>query len=100
MLRLISIRDLRNTPGKLWRLLRRDKAVGLAVNGVPKAVVLEVEDGNVEQLVNLVRQVRAMDTLMRLRLQAAQHGGEELTEEEIGKEIRAARRDARRARSA
>lgn len=100
MLRLMSLRDLRNTPNRLWRALRRDKAVALAVNGVPKAVVLEVEDGDVEALVTLVRRVRAMDALMRLRIQAAAHGTDGLSDAEIDTEIRAVRDASRRARSA
>jgi hypothetical protein len=96
----MSLRDLRNTPNKLWRALRRDKAVALAVNGAPKALVLEVEDGDVESLVDLVRQIRAKDALMRLRIQAAASGADLLSDAAIDAEIAAARAAARRARTA
>jgi hypothetical protein len=99
MLRLMSLRDLRNTPNKLWRALRRDKAVALAVNGTPKALVLEVEEGDVEAMVTLVRRIRATEALMRLRTQAAAQGTDQLSDEEIDAEI-AATRAKRRARSA
>jgi hypothetical protein len=100
VLRLMSLRDLRNTPNKLWRSLRRDKAVALAVNGTPKALVLAVDDGDVESLVALVRQIRARDALMRLRIQAAVSGADQLSDEEIDAEIAATRAAARRARTA
>jgi hypothetical protein len=104
MLRLMSVREFRNTPNKLWRSLHRDKAVALAVNGVPKALVLDVADGDLESLVALVRQIRSRDALMQLRLQAAAAGADQLTDAEIDAEIAAtrpaARPAAKRARSA
>jgi hypothetical protein len=100
MLRLMSLRDLRNTPNKLWRALRRDKAVALAVNGVPRALVVDVEGGDIEALVALVRQIRAKDALVRLRFEAALQGTDKMSDEEINAEILATRAGSRRARSA
>jgi hypothetical protein len=96
----MSLRDLRNTPNKLWRSLQRDKAVALAVNGTPRALVLEIADGDLESLVALVRQIRAKDMLMRMRVQAATSGADKLSDAEIDAEIAATRRPARRSRLA
>jgi hypothetical protein len=95
MLRLMSLRDLRNTPNKLWRSLRRDKAVALAVNGTPKALVIDVDDGDLESIVALVRQIRAKDALTRLRMQAATSGTDALDDAEIDAQIAATRRTRR-----
>jgi len=100
MLRLMSLRDLRNTPSKLWRALREDKAVVLAVNGTPKALMLEVPEGDVEAIVTLVRRIRAADALTKLRLQAAAKGSDALSDEEIDAEIARTRAGRRRARTA
>jgi hypothetical protein len=96
MLRMMTIRDFRNTPSKLWRSLRTDRAVALSVNGVPKALILGVEGGDIESVVTLVRQVRAKEALMRLRTQAAAKGADQLSDADIEAEITAMRRGRRR----
>jgi hypothetical protein len=96
MLRMMTIRDFRNTPNKLWRSLRTDKAVVLSVNGTPKALILDVENGDLEAVVTLVRQIRAKEALMRLRAQAAESGADQLSDADIDAEITSARRARRR----
>ncbi len=93
---MMTIRDFRNTPNKLWRSLRADRAVALSGNGVPKALVLGVEGGDIEAVVTLVRQVRAKEALMRLRTQAAASGADELSDADVDAEIAAARRGRHR----
>ncbi len=95
MLRMLSIREFRNTPGVLWRSLKRDKAVALSANGVPKAVVFEVDD-DLEETVRLVTEIRAKRALARLRSEAAALGLDTLSTEEIEAEVTAARRARRR----
>lgn len=96
MIRMLTIRDFRNTPGKLWERLRRDSAVALSVNGVPRAVVFNVESGDLEEIVQLVTQVRAQRAVARMRADAARRGLDTLTPEEVDTEIAAVRKTRRK----
>lgn len=96
MIKFFSSRDLRNTPGALWRALRRNATVALTANGVPKALVIAVEDGDLERALDLARRVRALLAVSRMREEASAHGLDQLSPDEIEAEIKAAR-SARRA---
>lgn len=96
MIRMLPIRDFRNTPGKLWERLRRDSAVALSVNGVPRAVVFNVENGDLEEIVQLVTQVRAQRAVARMRADAARRGLDSATSEEVDAEIAAVRKKRRK----
>ncbi|MQA88691.1 MAG: hypothetical protein GEU90_00445 [Gemmatimonas sp.] len=95
MLRMVSMRDLRNTPGRFWKTLKREGAVVLAVNGVPKAVVLSVPDGDLETVVKLATRVRAQQATEAARRISRERGTDRLTLEEIDQEVREARRALR-----
>lgn len=95
MLRMLSMRDLRNTPGRFWKTLKGEQAVALAVNGVPKAVVLSVPDGDLEAVVTLVIRVRAQQATEAARRASVEQGTDRLTLDDINREIREARRGLR-----
>lgn len=92
MVRMLTIREFRNTPATLWKTLKRDGAAALSANGVPKAVVFGIEDGDLEELVQLVTQVRAQRALAVMRQKATRRGVHRMTMDEIDAEIAAARR--------
>jgi hypothetical protein len=91
MVKFISSRDLRNTPASVWKALRENEAVAVLSNGEPKAIMFEIEDGDVDTALQVLRRVRAQLAVSRLRAEAAGRGADKLTEDEIGAEIRAAR---------
>ncbi|MGH7575735.1 MAG: hypothetical protein ACREM1_11510 [Longimicrobiales bacterium] len=95
MLRMLSMRDLRNTPGRFWKTLKRERAVVLAVNGVPRAVVLSVPDGDLETIVKLATRVRAQQGTEAARRISLERGTDRLTLDEINQEISEARRTLR-----
>ncbi|MBA3579698.1 MAG: hypothetical protein H0W42_06930 [Gemmatimonadaceae bacterium] len=92
MLRMLSMRDLRNTPGRFWKTLKGDRMIALSVNGVPKAVVVSVPDGDLEAAVRLVTRVRAQEATDAAERIGAEPGTEGMTLDETGAEISAARR--------
>jgi len=89
---MLSMRDLRNTPGRFWKTLKGDRMIALSVNGVPKAVVVSVPDGDLEAAVRLVTRVRAQEATDAARRIGAEPGTEGMTLDETGAEISAARR--------
>ncbi len=92
MLQMLTIRDFRNTPARLWETLKRDGAAALSVNGVPKAVVFDVKDGDLDEIVQLVAQVRAQKAVSRMRAESARRGFSEMTMDDVDAEITAVRR--------
>jgi hypothetical protein len=100
MVKFVSYRDLRNTPSAVWEALGESEAVAIVSNGEPRALMLEIEGGDVDAAMQLVRRVRAQMALSRLRADAAQRGADRLTEDDVEAEIAAARAERRQAPAA
>lgn len=92
-MKLVSFRDLRNTPGRV-RTMLQDQDVVLTSNGNPIAIVMPVS-GDLEEALAVVRRVRAQAAVSRMRKQAAASGRSSMTAPEIEEEIQAARRQRR-----
>jgi len=95
-LKFMSFRTLRNTPSAVWKELEESEAVAIVANGETRAIMVAVEDGDAEEAVDLVRQLRAQRALSRLRAAAQASGASELSEGDIEAEISAARASRRR----
>ncbi len=93
MVRMISIRDLRNTPSTVWDALAHDDLV-LTSNGEPLAVIARIEGADVEGTLAALRRARAQEAVSRLRATARAAGTDALTPEEIEAEIAVARGNA------
>jgi len=87
----LTFRDLRNTPSALWKKLRGNATVALTANGVPRALVIGIEDGDVEAAVRIVTRAKAQLALSHLRERAAATGLDRLTPEAIEAEVREVR---------
>lgn len=95
-MKFISIRELRNRPGEIWKQLREDDLV-LTANGRPRGVLVGLEDDELEETLEALRRARALTAVSRMRRRAAETGAAELPAGAIEAEVRAARR--RRGRS-
>lgn len=91
-MRFISVRDLRNRPGEVWKRLE-DEDLVLTANGRPKGLLLSLEDEDLEETLQTLRRARAQTALARMRRKAATDGTDRLSQEEIEREIRTARED-------
>ena len=96
MVKFVSYRDLRNRPSAVWEALEESEAVAIVSNGEPRALMLEIEGGDVDAALQLVRRVRAQMALSRLRADVTRRGAGQLTEDDIEAEIAAARAERRR----
>ncbi len=91
-LSFINFRTLRNTPSVVWKELSESEAVAIVANGETKAIMVAVENGDAEEAVDLVRQLRAQRALSRLRAAAQSTRASDLGEAEIEAEVTAARK--------
>jgi hypothetical protein len=64
-------------------------------NGKPQALILNIAEGELEELRRSVRQARAVRAFNNIRMEAAERGF--LSEEEINAEIAAYRKERREA---
>jgi len=94
-MKFLSTRELRNRPGFVRELAQKEDLV-LTVNGKPIAMLLGVEEDELEETVRAVRQARAQRALSRIRRQAAKHGLEKTSPAAIDAEIRAVRSKRKR----
>ena len=87
-----TVRDLRTSPKNVWDSLGSGEVV-ITNNGRPAALMLDISGGNFEEVLQAVRQARAMIAVNRMRESARKTGLDKMSLEEINAEIAAARED-------
>ena len=92
MLKYLSLRDLRNTPGALWRKLRGGTTVAITSDGRPRALVIGLEAEDLPGTIQLLDRLRAQLAVSRLRADATSSGNARLDAGDVDREIRATRR--------
>ena len=94
IVRFVTIRELRNRPGRVWEELREGDLV-LTANGKPVGILVGVEEDDVEEALAALRRARAQRAVSRLRRQAADSGARKLGPRQIAAEIDATRASRR-----
>ena len=84
-----SVRDLRTDSKNMWTDLNRGDEVVLTNNGKPSALVIDIPEGSFDEVVQAVRQAKAMIALNNMRRKAAKAGF--MSDDEIESIIAAAR---------
>ena len=84
-----SVRDLRTASKGVWNELSHGEEVVLTNNGKPSALMIDIPDGQFEEIVQAVRQAKAMIALNNMRKKTAKAGFK--TDEEIENLINEAR---------
>ena len=93
MMNFYSVRDLRTNAKALWTDLSSGNEVVLTNNGKPSALLIDIPEGDFEEVVQSVRQAKAMIAFNAMRKIAEDNGF--MSEEEIEAEIQAAREERR-----
>jgi len=88
-MQFVTVRDFRSASRDVWDKLSRDGELVVTNNGKPAALLLDIGDGDPEEILMSIRQSKAIRAYNRLRAQAAERGP--LSEGEIDAEIQAAR---------
>ncbi len=91
-----SVRDLRTHPREIWKKLSEKHEVIITNNGKPSALMIKIDDENLEEVLASVRQSMAMRAVNKLRLTSIRNGRSEMTSEEIDDEISKVRKEKRR----
>ena len=69
-----SVRDLRTESKSVWNELTLGNEVVLTNNGKPSALMIDIPDGQFDEVVQAVRQAKAMIALNSMRRKAARAG--------------------------
>ena len=69
-----SVRDLRTDSKSMWADLKRGDEVVLTNNGRPSALMIDIPEGSFDEIVQAVRQAKAMTALNSMRRRAAREG--------------------------
>jgi len=90
-MKFVSTRELRNRPGFVRELAQNEDLV-LTADGKPIAILLGIENEDLEETAVMIRQAKAQRALSRMRRQAARRGVAQASPREIETEIQAVRR--------
>lgn len=93
-MKYVSVRELRNRPGRVWSALSKDDLV-LTASGKPVGVLVGVDETRLDETVDAIRRARAVLAVSRIRRRAAETGADKLSMAEINREIARARRQRR-----
>jgi len=85
-----TVRDLRTESKAMFEALDSGSDVVITNNGKPAALMIDIDQENFEEVIQAVRQAKAMIAFNSMRMKAAKEGF--MTEDEIEAEIEAARR--------
>ena len=69
-----SVRDLRTDSKSMWADLTSGDEVVLTNNGKPSALIIDIPEGSFDEIVQAVRQAKAMIALNSARRRAAKAG--------------------------
>lgn len=69
-----SVRDLRTNSKSMWSDLKEGDEVVITNNGRPSALVLDIPEGSFDDVVQAVRQAKAMIALNNMRRKAEKEG--------------------------
>lgn len=90
-MKFIPSRDLRIQPGKVWKDLKKERELIITSHGRPVALMVPVQDDNVEETVSAFRTARVQQAIRSAQEEWARKG-RTLTEDEIEREIEEARK--------
>ncbi|MDD3853066.1 MAG: type II toxin-antitoxin system Phd/YefM family antitoxin [Syntrophomonadaceae bacterium] len=84
---------MRTKPRQIWEKLSEVHELIITNNGKPSALMIEIDDENMEDVLASVRQSMAMRATNKMRLASMMNGNAKMTAEEIEAEIAEARKE-------
>lgn len=88
-----SVRDFRTHPKQIWEKLSEKHELIITNNGKPSALMIEIDDENLEDVLASIRQSMAMRATNKLRLSSIKNGNSRMTDDEIEMEIAEVRKE-------
>ena len=93
-MKFVSLRELRNEPGRVQKELKRGELV-LTASGKPVGVIVPASEDDLDETLSALRRARAIAAVSKMREHSRQTGRDRMTLAEINREIEEARRQRR-----
>jgi antitoxin (DNA-binding transcriptional repressor) of toxin-antitoxin stability system len=90
-MRFVSIRDLREKSGEVWKTLPGEGEMFITSNGRPIAILAAVTESNLEESLSAFRRARAVEAVARLQRRSVEQGADRISRREIDAEIKLVR---------
>ena len=91
-MKFVSVRDLRNKSGQLWKELPGEREMVVTSNGRPIAILATISESNLEESLTAFRQARAIEAVASLQRRSVEQGTDTISMDEINAEIKAVRK--------
>ena len=95
-MQFVPYRDLRNEPSALRKKLAREGELIVTVDNKPFAIMINLGDENVEDILLMVSRLRAQMAARAVRSQARREGRDKMTLKEINALIKKTRAERKR----
>ena len=92
IMKFVSVRDLRNKSGQLWKELPGEREMVITNNGRPIAILATISESNLEESLAAFRQARAVEAVASLQRRSIEQGTDKISMDEIDAEIKAVRK--------
>jgi prevent-host-death family protein len=92
IMKFVSVRDLRNKSGQLWKELPEEREMVITSNGRPIAILATISESNLEESLTAFRQVRTVEAVASLQRRSVEQGTDTISMDEINAEIKAVRK--------
>jgi prevent-host-death family protein len=92
IMKFVSVRDLRNKSGQLWKELPEEREMVVTSNGRPIAILATISESNLEESLAAFRQARAVEAVASLQRRSIEQGTDKISMDEINAEIKAVRK--------
>lgn len=95
-MKFVTARDLRLKPGDVWRTVKKEHDLVITSKGKPIAILTAVEEDTLEEELDSIRTARALKALDYVHRKSAKLKTDRISQAEIEKEIRSARKSRSR----
>ena len=92
-MKFVNVREFRNSSRDIWEKVNNDEDVIITNNGKPTAILVNVSENDLDEVLASIRQARAMRALNRLQEQASSN--KHMDDVEIDAVIKAYRAEKR-----
>ncbi len=94
-MKMITIRELRTRPSKVWKDLKKETDLVVTNNGKPVAILTSADEQSLEERLDQARELRALRAVVKIQKASVESGRSKMTDLEIQHEIRKVRRNLR-----
>jgi antitoxin (DNA-binding transcriptional repressor) of toxin-antitoxin stability system len=86
-MKFLSVRDLKTKSSQVWKELAGQKETIVTSNGRPIALLLSINENNLEQILTAFRRARATSAVASIQYESTQEGTDKKSMDEIDAEI-------------